>query len=269
MHEALIEFKNITLSYGDRIVFNQLNLSIPKGKIIAVLGPSGCGKTSFLRLISRLISPNSGQLFFNHLDICQLSEKKMQLIRKKMGFMFQSNALFTDLNVFENIAYPIRVHSNLPEQLIRLVVLMKLQMVGLRGAALKMPHELSGGMARRVTLARSLALDPCLMLYDEPFTGQDPIGMKVLLNLVRHFNDFLGMTSIIVSHDVEEVCQIADQIILFEAGSVVAQGSVEDLKNSSNLKVKQFMQGQLQGDLPFHYPAKSYFEELMYAISDS
>ena len=269
MQETLIEFKNISLSYGERSVFDNLSISIPKGKIIAILGPSGCGKTSFLRLISRLITPDSGQLLFNQINICDVSEKKMQFIRKKMGFMFQSNALFTDLNVFENIAYPIRVHSNLPEALVRTVTLMKLQMVGLRGAALKMPQELSGGMARRVALARSLALDPCLMLYDEPFTGQDPIGMKVLLNLVKHFNDYLGMTSIIVSHDVEEVCQIADEIILFEAGNIIAQGSVLDLQNSNNLKVKQFMQGQLQGDLPFHYPAKSYFEDLMYATTHS
>jgi phospholipid/cholesterol/gamma-HCH transport system ATP-binding protein len=269
MHEALIEFKNISLSYGERLVFDNLSICIPKGKVIAILGPSGCGKTSFLRLISRLITPDSGKLMFNHVDIGLLSERKMQDIRKKMGFMFQSNALFTDLNVFENIAYPIRIHSNLPENLIRTVALMKLQMVGLRGAAQKMPNELSGGMARRVALARSLALDPCLMLYDEPFTGQDPIGMKVLLNLVKHFNDYLGMTSIIVSHDVEEVCQIADEVILFEAGNVIAQGSVSDLQNSNNLKVKQFMQGQLQGDLPFHYPAKSYFEDIMYAVTDS
>ena len=263
MTEPFIELKNINLSYGERIVFKDLNLHIPKNKIIAILGPSGCGKTSLLRLISCLISPDSGQILFNQTDLCLLSEKKMQEIRKRMGFMFQSNALFTDLNVFDNIAYPMRVHSNLPEQLIRIITLMKLQMVGLRGAYNKMPHELSGGMARRVALARSLALDPCLMLYDEPFTGQDPIGMKVLLNLVKYFNHFLGMTSIIVSHDIQEVCEIADHVILFEAGHVVAQGTPEYLKNSNEKKVSQFMSGKLQGELSFHYPAVSYYEDLM------
>jgi len=264
MSETLIQLNNISLSYADKTVFSHFNLSIPKGKIIAVLGPSGCGKTSFLRLLSRLILADEGQIIFNGTDISKIPERKMQLIRRQMGFMFQSNALYTDLNVFDNIAYPIRVHSNLSEDLVRTVTLMKLQMVGLRGASNKMPHELSGGMARRIALARSLALDPCLMLYDEPFTGQDPIGMQVLLSLVKRFHDCLKMTSIIVSHDVDEVCQIADHVILFEAGQVLAQGSPLDLINSRDTKVSQFMMGKLEGDMPFHYPATPYNKDLLY-----
>lgn len=263
MDKPLIKLKNINLAYGERRVFNNLNLDIPKNKIIAILGPSGCGKTSLLRLISRLIFPDSGQILFDNKNLLNLSEKQMQVFRKKMGFMFQSNALFTDLNVFDNVAYPLRAHSKLPESLIRIITLMKLQMVGLRGANQKMPFELSGGMARRISLARSLALDPCLMLYDEPFTGQDPIGMKVLLNLVKYFNQYLKMTSLIVSHDIQEVCEIADHVILFESGQVIAQGSPEFLKESDNKKVSQFMLGKLQGEMNFHYPACAYHKDLM------
>lgn len=263
MNKTLIEIKNLSLSYGDKTIFSDLNLCIPKGKIVAVLGPSGCGKTSLLRLISRLTAADSGNIIFNNQDICPMSESDMQDIRRQMGFMFQSNALFTDMNVFDNLAYPIRVHSNLSQDVIRTIVLMKLQMVGLRGAGDKMPHELSGGMARRVALARALALDPCLVLYDEPFTGQDPIGMRVLLNLVKHFNDNLKITSVIVSHDVTEVCQIADYVILFERGRILAQGTPDELSNSLDEKVSQFMKGRLEGNLPFHYPAKAYYEDLM------
>ncbi len=265
MLKNLIEVKNLNLSYQGKFVFKNLSLTIPAGKIIAILGPSGCGKTSFLRLISRLIEADSGSIFYKGLDLTAVSESKMQKIRQEMGFMFQSNALFTDLDVFENIAYPIRVHSRLPESMIRTIVLMKLQMVGLRGAYEKMPHELSGGMARRVALARSLAIDPGLMLYDEPFTGQDPISMKVLLRLIKHINSCLKMTSIIVSHDVEEVCRIADYVYMFEAGKIVAQGEPEYLFKSQDKKVSQFMRGQLEGDMPFHYPAVSYFEDLIHA----
>ncbi|HBB52543.1 MAG TPA: phospholipid ABC transporter ATP-binding protein MlaF [Legionellales bacterium] len=267
MNKNLIEIKNISLSYEDKPIFEDLSLDIPYGKIIAILGPSGCGKTSFLRLISRLMESDSGSIFYKGIDIAEISEGKMQKIRQEMGFMFQSNALFTDMNVFENIAYPIRVHSSLPESLIRTIVLIKLQMVGLRGAYYKMPHELSGGMARRVALARSLAIDPTLMLYDEPFTGQDPISMKVLLRLIKHINSCLNMTSIIVSHDVEEVCRIADYVYMFESGKIVAQGVPEELLQSKDKKVSQFMRGQLEGDMPFHYPAVSYFEDLINADS--
>ena len=263
MKDTLIELKNVNLNFGQRDIFSNLNLTIPRGKIIAILGPSGCGKTTFLRLISRLISPDSGEIFYKGQELCQLSENKIQKVRQEMGFLFQSNALFTDLTVYENIAYPIRVHSKLPESLIRHIVLMKLQMVGLRGAAFKMPNELSGGMARRVALARSLSIDPSLMLYDEPFTGQDPISMKVLLRLIKHINGCLNMTSIIVSHDVEEVCLIADYVYIFEAGKMLAEGTPEHLLHSEQKKVGQFMRGQLEGDMPFHYPAVSYFEDLI------
>lgn len=264
MNETLIEVKNLNLSFGQREIFSNLNLAIPQGKIIAILGPSGCGKTSFLRLLSRLIVPDSGEIIYKGRDLCRLSEMRMQQIRQEMGFMFQSNALFTDLTVYENIAYPIRVHSKLPESVIKHIVLMKLQMVGLRGAAYKMPNELSGGMARRVALARSLAIDPSLMFYDEPFTGQDPISMKVLLRLIKHINQCLNMTSIIVSHDVEEVCLIADYVYIFEAGKMLAEGTPENLLHSEQKKVGQFMRGQLEGDMPFHYPAVSYFEDLIH-----
>ena len=264
MTDHLLEFKNVSLSYDDKQIFKDLNLKIQRGKIIAILGPSGCGKTSFLRLASRLIHADAGEILFNGSDILKLSETEMQLTRQKMGYMFQSNALFTDMNVFDNIAYPIRAHSHLSEDIIRQITLMKLQMVGLRGANQKMPHELSGGMARRVSLARSLALDPMLMLYDEPFTGQDPISMKVLVNLIKHFNQCLKMTSIIVTHDVQEVCEIADYVYLFESGQILAQGTPESLKSSRHKKVSQFMKGRLEGDLPFHYPSIPYIEDLMY-----
>jgi phospholipid/cholesterol/gamma-HCH transport system ATP-binding protein len=263
MSEYILQIKNLCLSYDNREIFSNLSLNIPKGKIIAILGPSGCGKTSFLRLLSRLITPDSGEIYYKNTDLLSLSETKMQKVRREMGFMFQSNALFTDMNVFENIAYPIRAHNKLPESIIRHLVLMKLQMVGLRGAYNKFPHELSGGMARRVALARSLSIDPSLMLYDEPFTGQDPISMKVLLRLIKHINSCLNMTSIIVSHDIEEVCRIADYAYLFEAGKMVAEGAPESLMTTSNHKVSQFMHGQLEGDMAFHYPAKAYFEDLI------
>lgn len=269
MQNNLIEFQNIHLAYGERVIFQGLNLCLPAGKLIAVLGPSGCGKTSLLRLIGGLLRPDQGRILFKGENLCQFSDKKMQAVRKKMGFMFQSNALFTDLSVFDNIAYPIRVHSHLSESLIRTIVLMKLQMVGLRGAHQKMPHELSGGMARRVALARSLAIDPQLMLYDEPFTGQDPIGMQALLQLVKHCHQHLGMTSILVSHDVAEVCQIADHVILFEAGKILAQGSPSELQSARDEKVAQFMRGKLQGEMSFHYPAGDYYKELLDDCLDS
>jgi len=269
MTKNILEIKNLSLSYGGRMIFSDLSLTIPAGKIIAILGPSGCGKTSFLRVISRLIAADSGAVLYNGQDLLSISEFKMQKVRQQMGFMFQSNALFTDMNVFENIAYPIRAHTKLPEELIRTIVLIKLHMVGLRGAYNKMPHELSGGMARRVSLARSLAIDPRLMLYDEPFTGQDPISLKVLLRLIKYINSCLNMTSIIVSHDVEEVCRIADYVYLFEAGKIIAQGTPNSLLQSTEKKVNQFMHGQLEGEMPFHYPANSYYEDLLNASLDA
>lgn len=266
--DNLVTIRDLTFYRGDRKIFDNVNFDIQRGKITAVMGPSGTGKTTLLRLIGAQLYPDQGTLLFDGKNIHQLSQKELYKVRKSMGMLFQSSALFTNISTFENVAFPLREHTKLPEELIRDIVLLKLQAVGLRGARDLMPSELSGGMARRVALARAIALDPQLIMYDEPFTGQDPIAMGVILNLIRRLNDALEMTTILVSHDVAEVAQIADYIYLIADGNIIGQGTPSEMANNKSPQVIQFMQGLPDGVVPFHYPAKNYAEDLYGAITE-
>jgi phospholipid/cholesterol/gamma-HCH transport system ATP-binding protein len=241
-----------------------VDLAVQRGKITAIMGPSGSGKTTLLRLMGALITPDSGTVQIDGKNIHQLSHHALCQARQKMGLLFQSGALFTHLSVFDNVAFPLREHSHLSESIVRDVVLMKLQAVGLRGAAQLMPSDLSGGMARRVALARAIVLDPELMMFDEPFTGQDPISMGVLVRLIKRLNQLLNTTMIIVSHDVEETCSIADYVYLIAGGHVIGAGTPDELKTSQKPEVRQFMYGEADGVVPFHYPACSFTEELLH-----
>ncbi|STX43010.1 putative ABC transport system ATP-binding protein [Legionella donaldsonii] len=260
-----MQITNLTFIRGSRPIFAGVDLTVQRGKITAIMGPSGSGKTTLLRLIGAQLQPEAGEILVNGVNIHQLSRKALYLARRKMGLLFQSSALFTHLSVFDNVAFPLREHTNLNAAMLRDIVLMKLEAVGLRGAAQMMPDELSGGMARRVALARTIALDPELMMYDEPFTGQDPISMGVLVRLIKRLNQLLQTTTIIVSHDVEETCSIADYIYLIAGGQVIGHGTPLELKNSMQPQVKQFMHGEADGVVPFHYPARPYTEELLNA----
>ena len=262
-HANLVEINNLTFKRGERVIYNDISLSIPQGKITAIMGPSGIGKTTLLRLIGGQISPEAGQILFAGKDIPQLSRKNLYETRKRMSMLFQSGALFTDMNVYDNIAFPIREHSQLPEAIIEKIVLMKLEAVGLRGARDLQPNELSGGMARRVALARAIALDPELILYDEPFAGQDPISMGVIVRLIRSLNDALGLTSVVVSHDVPEVMSIADYIYIIAEQKIIGQGTPEQIRQDDSLLVKQFVQGEADGPVPFHFEAPNYRDELI------
>lgn len=262
MPESLVSIRDLSFRRGQRLIFDKVNLEVERGKITAIMGPSGSGKTTLLKLIGAQLDPEPGTVYVDGQNIHQLSRNELFEVRKKMGLLFQSGALFTHLSVFDNVAFPLREHTNLNANLLRDVVLMKLEAVGLRGAAAMMPDELSGGMARRVALARAIALDPQLMMFDEPFTGQDPVSMGVLVRLIRRLNELLSMTTIIVSHDVEETCSIADVIYLIGGGKIFGHGSPEELKSSDDPRIKQFMHGEADGVVPFHYPAKSYMEDL-------
>jgi phospholipid/cholesterol/gamma-HCH transport system ATP-binding protein len=261
--EKIIDIKDLSFYRNSKIIFDKVSLTIPKGKVTAIMGPSGCGKTTLLRLIGGQLHPDRGIIEVDGHDIATLHRDDLYRIRRSMGMLFQSGALFTDLTVFENVAFPLREHTTLPEDMIHDLVLMKLQAVGLRGAHSLMPRELSGGMARRVALARAIALDPTIIMYDEPFTGQDPISMGVLVQLIRLLNDALGMTSILVSHDIHETISIADHVYLISNGDIVGFGTPEELMESDNEWVKQFMQGLPDGPVPFHYPAQDYAIELL------
>lgn len=261
--DIIIDIRKLTFSRGDRLIYKDVDIRIPRGRITAIMGPSGTGKTTLLKLIGGQLKPDSGSIFLDGDDIPQLDRSRLFDVREKMGMLFQSGALFTDMSVFENVAFPIRVHTDLPEDMITDVVLMKLQAVGLRGAAQLMPSELSGGMARRVALARAIALDPQLVMYDEPFTGQDPIAMGVLVNLIQKLNRALGHTSIIVSHDIQETMGIADYIYLIADAGVIAHGSPEQLARVQSDRVRQFMEGLPDGPVPFHFPAENYHEQLL------
>ncbi len=253
--ENLIEIRNLTFLRGERKIFDDISLTIPRGKITAIMGPSGTGKTTLLRLIGGQIKPESGQVLVHGEDVCAMNRQQLFAFRRNIGMLFQSSALFTDLSVYENVAFPMRVHTTLSEELIRDLVMMKLNAVGLRGARDLMPSELSGGMARRVALARAIALDPDLLMYDEPFTGQDPIAMGVLVSLIRELNDALGTTSLLVSHDIHETVSIADKIFIIADGNVIGSGSPEELNAGPTAMVQQFMHGEPDGPVPFHYPA--------------
>lgn len=260
--QNLVEVKNLTFKRGKRVIYDNLNLQVRKGKITAIMGPSGIGKTTLLKLIGGQILPESGEILFDGQDICSASNKALYKIRQRMGMLFQSGALFTDLSTFDNVAYPIREHTRLPEELIRKLVLMKLEAVGLRGAAQLMPSELSGGMARRAALARAIALDPDLIMYDEPFTGQDPISMGVIVSLIKRLNEALNLTSIVVSHDVTEVLSIADYAYIVADKRIIAEGTPEMLQASQDPQVVQFLAGKEDGPVRFHYPAEDYTKEL-------
>lgn len=253
----------MSFGWGSRKIFDDISLDIPRGKVTAIMGPSGTGKTTLLKLIGGQLKPSQGSIEMDGNNVHQLSRKDLYQLRKRMGMLFQSGALLTDINVFDNIAYPIREHTDLDESLVRLLVLMKLNAVGLRGARDLMPSELSGGMARRVAMARAIALDPVMVMYDEPFTGQDPISMGVLVNLIRSMNQSLHLSSVVVSHDVPETMSISDYIYLISGGSVVAQGTPDELKNSSDPWVQQFIAGQPDGPVPFHYAASPLMQDLL------
>ncbi len=262
MSDTLIQITDMSFSHGDRLLYDNISLTIPRGKITAFMGPSGIGKTTLLRLIGGQLRPDQGQILFDGVDVPSLARNDLYQLRKRMSMLFQSGALFTSLNVFDNVAFPLREHTGLPEALIRTLVMMKLECVGLRGAAYLMPSELSGGMARRAALARAIALDPELIMYDEPFAGQDPITMAVLVKLISQLNKTLGLTSVIVSHDVTEVLSIADYVYLIANRQVVAHGTPTQLREEANPEVAQFVQGLPDGPVPFHYPAGDYLQEL-------
>ncbi|MCG3202351.1 MAG: putative phospholipid import ATP-binding protein MlaF [Gammaproteobacteria bacterium] len=262
LENALVKVRGLTFRRGERAIFDDVSLEIPRGKITAVMGPSGCGKTTLLRLIGGQLRPASGYLVVDGAEITAMSRAELMQLRKRMGMLFQSGALLTDLNVFENVAFPLREHTTLPESMIRDLVLMKLEAVGLRGARNLLPSELSGGMARRVALARAIALDPMMIMYDEPFTGQDPISMGVLVRLIKLMNDTLGLTSIVVSHDIHEALAIADYVYILSAGKVVGRGSPADLSQTDNPWVRQFVQALPDGPVHFHYPGAAFAEDL-------
>ncbi len=259
---SIASFDHVSLERGDRSIFKDLSLEIPDGKITAIMGPSGCGKTTLLRLLGRQLQPSAGSVtvFGQRLD--QLSAQEILGLRKRIGVLFQNGALFSDLNVFDNVAFPLREHTRLSERHIRDLVLIRLHMVGLRGARALMPNELSGGMARRVALARAIVLDPDIILYDEPFAGQDPISMGVLCELIAQINKVLGICSVVVSHDIHETSLISDQIFIISAGGIVASGTPDQLRETANPMVHQFVAGQADGPIPFHFPGKEYWQDL-------
>ena len=263
MDDQLVEIRDLTFRRGRRVIFDDIDLAIPRGKITAVMGPSGTGKTTLLRLIGGQLRPEAGSVRVDGVSVSDLGRTALYALRRRMGMLFQSGALLTDLSVFENVAFPLREHTDLPEALVRDVVLMKLELVGLRGAWRLMPDELSGGMARRVALARAIVLDPMVVLYDEPFVGLDPISMGVIVRLIRRLNDALGLTSVIVTHDVHEVTAIADMCYLLSEGKIMGAGSPQSLAASDSEWVRQFMNGLDDGPVPFHYPAADYARDLL------
>ncbi|MBU2968124.1 ATP-binding cassette domain-containing protein [Pseudoalteromonas sp. C2R02] len=263
MSQNIVEIKDVSFTRGERVIYKNMSFSVPKGKITAIMGPSGIGKTTMLRLIGGQLKPESGDILFEQNSIPKMSRKTLYQARKKMSMLFQSGALFTDMSVFDNIAFPIREHTTLNEELIRIIVLLKLELVGLRGAKDLMPSELSGGMARRAALARSIALDPDLIMYDEPFAGQDPISMGVLVKLIKSLNNVLNISSLIVTHDVTEVMSIADHVIIIADKGVIGEGSPEDMLKHESPLVQQFLQGLSDGPVPFHFEAKDYAKDLL------
>ena len=259
----IVEIRNLGYAVGGRPIFDGLDMDIPRGKVTAVMGPSGTGKTTLLRLVTGQVRADTGSIHVAGEDMLRLKRADLYGLRRRMGMLFQNGALLTDLSVFENVAFPIREHTDLPERLIRQLVLIKLEAVGLRGAADLMPSELSGGMGRRVALARAIVMDPEILIYDEPFVGLDPISMGVILRLIRRLNDTLGLTSIVVSHDVQEISAVSDNVFLLSAGKVVARGSPQELRANPSEVVRQFVGGLPDGPVAFHYPASDYYGQLL------
>ena len=258
----LVQIRDLHFRRGNRKIFDGINMDIPRGKVTAIMGPSGTGKTTLLKLIGGQLQPDSGDIYVDGQHVNTLSNKALYQLRMRMGMLFQSGALLTDLTVFDNVAFPLREHTKLSESMIRKLVLLELEAVGLRGARDLMPSELSGGMARRVALARAIALDPMMIMYDEPFTGQDPISMGVLVQLIRKLNDAARISSIMVSHDVAETMQIADWVYVISEGKVVESGSPEQLRSQGGEWTQQFIQGLPDGPVPFHFPADDLANDL-------
>lgn len=260
--DNLVEIADVAFGYGARRVLKGINLTARRGQVVAIMGSSGCGKTTLLRLIGGQIKPGQGAVRVAGESVADLDQNGLYLLRRKMGMLFQFGALFTDMSVFDNVAFQLREHTDLPEDAIRDLVLMKLNAVGLRGAAQLMPAELSGGMARRVALARAIALDPMLVMYDEPFAGLDPISLGVTGNLIRRLTDTLGLTSILVTHDVQESLKIVDYVYFVSEGVIVAEGTADEIRASDMPYVHQFVHGEADGPVPFHYPARAYADDL-------
>lgn len=260
--EHLVELRNVTYAYGTSPVLQDIDMAIPRGKVVAIMGISGSGKTTILRLIGGSIKAQRGQVLFDGREVDPGNRAELYRLRRRMGMLFQFGALFTDLSVYENVAFQIREHTELPESMVRDLVLMKLHAVGLRAAHAWMPGELSGGMARRVALARASALDPQLMMYDEPFTGLDPIALGVIANLVRKLNTALGSTSIVVTHDVEEALEIVDYVYYLSKGRILAQGTPEEIRANQDPLLRQFVYGEAQGPVSYQYPSRPLREEL-------
>ena len=260
---SLVSVQNLSFSRGNKKIFDDISLEFERGKVTAIMGPSGTGKTTLLKLIGGQLFPKQGSVIVDGNNVHSLRRAELYNLRKRMGMLFQSGALLTDMSVFDNVAFPLREHTHLPESMIRTLVLMKLQAVGLRGARDLMPNELSGGMARRIALARAISLDPMMIMYDEPFTGQDPISKGALVHLIKSLNTILGLTSIVVSHDVHETAAIADYIYVISEGKIVGQGTPKEIQQSESEWVQQFMIGAADGPAHFHYPAKDYVDDLL------
>jgi phospholipid/cholesterol/gamma-HCH transport system ATP-binding protein len=261
-HDIVVAIDNVVFGYGARPVLQGVNLSARRGQVVAIMGSSGCGKTTLLRLIGGQVKAGRGSVRVAGESVGELDQAALYRLRRKMGMLFQFGALFTDITVFDNVAFPLREHTDLPEDAVRDLVLMKLHAVGLRGAAALMPSELSGGMARRVALARAIALDPMLVMYDEPFAGLDPISLGVTGNLIRRLTDTLGLTSLVVTHDVQESLKIVDYVYFVSEGVIVAEGTAAEIRASALPYVHQFVHGEADGPVPFHYPAPPYATDL-------
>ena len=261
-NDTFLAIESLSFGYTERLVLKNISMHFRRGSVVALMGGSGCGKTTVLRLIGAQVRPRSGRVLLEGTDVHALDREGLYAARKKMGMLFQHGALFTDLNIYENVAFPLREHTNLPSAMIRDLVLMKLHAVGLRGASRLMPSEISGGMSRRVALARSIALDPPLLMYDEPFAGLDPISLGTIAHLIRNLNSALGATSLVVTHDVAETFNIVDYAYVMSAGEVIGEGTPAQLSASTDPQVSQFLNGRRDGPVPFHYPAEPIAEEL-------
>jgi phospholipid/cholesterol/gamma-HCH transport system ATP-binding protein len=260
--QPLVELRDVNFAYDSRPILKGINMTFPRGKVIAIMGLSGCGKTTILRHIGGVLKPTSGSVTVDGQAINELDQEGLYAMRRKMGMLFQFGALFTDMTVYDNVAFQMREHTDLPEEVIHDLVMMKLHAVGLRGTHDLMPAELSGGMARRVALARTIALDPMLILYDEPFAGLDPISLTVVGELIRKLNDALGATSVVVTHDVQESLKIVDYVYFVANGAIIAEGTADDIRASGENFVRQFVHGEMEGPMPFHYPGGDYRQDL-------